>query len=122
MTPEEFYTKSDTKVRTHHECCPISTGIPQHSWPICICCCDVIESVIELEQAKNGHMNTQHDELCGGNLKQGMCDCDFINRVRENQLLRDMNTIQALPTKGGRGKWLLKSKITSALWSSHYKI
>lgn len=58
-----------------------------------------------------------HDELCIGGLKTGMCDCDFIAKIRENQIERDAAIIAKMPTKGDRGKWLLKWKVTTNLYA-----
>lgn len=66
-------------------------------------------------------MGPQHDEMCIGALKVYMCDCDFIAKIRENQVLRDINILQNTATKGGNGKWFLKTKAMNNLWNGFYK-
>lgn len=63
----------------------------------------------------------QHDELCIGALKVGMCDCDFIAKVRENQIQKDLKIVLSLPTKGDRDKWILKTRVINALWKQGIK-
>ena len=73
-------------------------------------------------QTKEGMMfGIKHDELCIGALKVGMCDCDFIAKVRENQIERDLRIVNSLPTKGDNGKWILKTRVITALWKQGIK-
>lgn len=58
-----------------------------------------------------------HDELCIGGLRTGICDCDFILKVRKNQIDRDIAIITGMSTKGGKGKWLLRWKVISNLYA-----